>query len=79
VILWGSAATPLAHALFIPTRLREIRTSIEVLKIGGLRFLTLDGQRTGRTRATTRAISRAAARCSSAPMSTPTTPRTPRG
>jgi len=47
VILWGSAATPLAHALFIPTRLREIRTSIEGLKIGGLRFLTLDGHGPG--------------------------------
>jgi hypothetical protein len=78
VILLGSAATPLAHALFIPTRLREIRTSIEGLKIGGLRFLTLDGHGPG-VEGTTRAISRAAARCSSAPMSTPTTPRTPRG
>jgi hypothetical protein len=47
VILWGSASTPLAHALFIPTRLREIRTSIEGLKIGGLRFVTLDGHGPG--------------------------------
>jgi hypothetical protein len=48
VILWGSAPTPLAHALFIPARLGEIRAGVEALKIGGgLRFVTLDGHGPG--------------------------------
>jgi hypothetical protein len=47
VILWGSAPTPLAHALFIPTRLAEIRAGVEGLKIGGLRFVTVDGHGPG--------------------------------
>jgi hypothetical protein len=47
VILWGSAATPLADALFIPTRLGEIRAGVEGLKIGGLRFVTLYGHGPG--------------------------------
>jgi hypothetical protein len=47
VILWGSAGTPLANALFIPTRLGEIRASVEALKIGGLHFVTLYGHGPG--------------------------------
>ena len=47
VILWGSAPTPLANALFIPTRLGEIRASVEGLKIGGVRFVTLYGHGPG--------------------------------
>jgi hypothetical protein len=47
VILWGSAPTPLADALFISTRLGEIRASVEGLKIGGLRFVTLYGHGPG--------------------------------
>ena len=47
VILWGSAATPLADALFIPTRLGEIRAAIDGLKIGGVRFVTLYGHGPG--------------------------------
>ena len=43
VILWGSAGTPLANALFIPTRIAEIRTALESLQIGGLRYVTLFG------------------------------------
>jgi len=47
VILWGSAATPLANALFIPTRLAEIRAALERLNLGGLRFVTLYGHGPG--------------------------------
>jgi hypothetical protein len=47
VILWGSAPTPLADALFIPTRLGEIRSSLEGLKVAGLRFVTLYGHGPG--------------------------------
>jgi hypothetical protein len=43
VILWGSAPTPLADALFIPTRLGEIRAGIDGLKLGGLKLVTLYG------------------------------------
>jgi hypothetical protein len=43
VILWGSAATPLANALFIPTRMTEIRAELEHAKLGDLRFTTLYG------------------------------------
>jgi hypothetical protein len=43
VILWGSAGTPLANALFIPERIDEIRTALESLKMGGLRYVTLFG------------------------------------
>jgi hypothetical protein len=47
VILWGSAPTPLADALFIPTRLGEIRAAIDGAKLGGLRFVTLYGHGPG--------------------------------
>jgi len=47
VILWGSAATPLANALFIPTRIAEIRGALERLSIGGLRFVTVYGHGPG--------------------------------
>jgi hypothetical protein len=47
VILWGSAATPLANALFIPTRLAEIRAALERMSLGGLRFVTLYGHGPG--------------------------------
>jgi hypothetical protein len=47
VVLWGSAPTPLANALFIPTRLGEIRSELEALKIDGLRFVTLYGHGPG--------------------------------
>jgi len=47
VILWGSAATPLANALFIPTRIAEIRGALERLGLAGLRFVTLYGHGPG--------------------------------
>jgi hypothetical protein len=47
VILWGSAPTPLADALFIPTRLSEIHAAIDGLKLGGLRFVTVFGHGPG--------------------------------
>ena len=47
VILWGSAATPLANALFIPTRITEIRAAIEGMSLGGPRFVTLYGHGPG--------------------------------
>ncbi len=47
VVLWGSAPTPLANALFIPTRLGEIRAGVEGLKIGGVKFVTLYGHGPG--------------------------------
>jgi hypothetical protein len=43
VILWGSAGTPLANALFIPTRMAEIRTALEGMSLGSPRFVTLFG------------------------------------
>jgi hypothetical protein len=43
VVLWGSADTPLANALFIPTRLNEIRARLEGLALGPVRYLTLFG------------------------------------
>ena len=47
VILWGSAATPLASSLFIPTRLAEIRGALERSSLGGLHFVTLYGHGPG--------------------------------
>jgi hypothetical protein len=47
VILWGSAGTPLANALYIPTRMNEIRTLLDGLKVGGLRYVTLFGHGPG--------------------------------
>ncbi len=47
MILWGSAPTPLADALFIPTRIGEIHAAIDGLKIGGLRFVTVFGHGPG--------------------------------
>ena len=47
VILWGSAATPLANALFIPTRIAEIRAELERMSLGGPRFVTLYGHGPG--------------------------------
>ncbi|HVS24838.1 MAG TPA: hypothetical protein VMU03_14015 [Gammaproteobacteria bacterium] len=47
VILWGSAATPLASALFIPTRIGQIRAALEDMSLGGLRFVTLYGHGPG--------------------------------
>jgi hypothetical protein len=43
VILWGSARTPLNNALFIPTRMEEIRAALEGLNLGALRYVTLFG------------------------------------
>ncbi len=43
VILWDSAATPAANALFIPTRMNEIRAALEAAKVGSLRYVTLYG------------------------------------
>jgi hypothetical protein len=47
VVLWGSAATPLADALFISTRLGEIRAALDGMKLGGVRFVTLYGHGPG--------------------------------
>jgi len=43
VILWGSAGTPLDNALFIPTRIAEIRSALESMNLGAVRYLTLYG------------------------------------
>jgi hypothetical protein len=43
VILWGSAATPLHNALFIPTRIAEIRTALEGRNLGAINYVTLHG------------------------------------
>jgi hypothetical protein len=43
VVLWGSAATPLANALFVPTRIAEIRSALERANLGALRYVTLFG------------------------------------
>jgi hypothetical protein len=47
VVLWGSAGTPLANALFIPTRMMEIRAALEGLKLPSLRYVTLFGHGPG--------------------------------
>jgi len=47
VILWGSAGTPLANALFIPTRMVEIRAALEGMSLGSPRFVTLFGHGPG--------------------------------
>jgi hypothetical protein len=47
VVLWGSAGTPLANALFIPTRITEIRAALEALKLPSLRYVTLFGHGPG--------------------------------
>ncbi|HEX5048319.1 MAG TPA: hypothetical protein VFX89_14470, partial [Gammaproteobacteria bacterium] len=43
VVLWGSAAKPAENALFIPTRIREIRAALERLRLGSVRYVTLFG------------------------------------
>jgi hypothetical protein len=43
VVLWGSAGTPLGNPLFVPTRIGEIRSALELLNLGTLRYLTLFG------------------------------------
>jgi hypothetical protein len=43
VILWGSANTPFANALFIPTRITEIRSALEGMSLGTVRYFTLFG------------------------------------
>lgn len=43
VILWGSAGTPRDNALYIPTRVREIRSALDGLGLGGIRYVTLYG------------------------------------
>lgn len=47
VILWGSAGTPFANALFIPTRLGEIRSLLEGMSLGAPRYVTLYGHGPG--------------------------------
>jgi hypothetical protein len=47
VVLWGSAGTPLGNALFIPTRMTEIRAALEAQKLGSLRYVTLFGHGPG--------------------------------
>ncbi|HVY64406.1 MAG TPA: hypothetical protein VHH11_06230 [Gammaproteobacteria bacterium] len=47
VVLWGSAGTPLANSLFIPTRIAEIRAALEAQKLGSLKFVTLFGHGPG--------------------------------
>jgi hypothetical protein len=47
VVLWGSAGTPLANALFIPTRLGEIRARLEDLALPPVRYFTLFGHGPG--------------------------------
>lgn len=47
VVLWGSAATPLANSLFIPNRMTEIRAALEAQKLGPLRYVTLFGHEPG--------------------------------
>jgi hypothetical protein len=46
VVLWGSAGTPLANALFIPTRMAEIRAALDAQKLG-LHYVTLFGHGPG--------------------------------
>jgi hypothetical protein len=43
VVLWGSAKTPLENALFIPTRMSEIRETLEGMSLGAIRYITLYG------------------------------------
>jgi hypothetical protein len=47
VILWGSAGTPLASSLFIPTRIQEIRAALDAMSPGALRYVTLYGHGPG--------------------------------
>src|SRR5690606_24883243 len=47
VILWGSADTPLANSLFIPTRIAEIRAALERVTPHATRYLTLYGHGPG--------------------------------
>ncbi len=47
VVLWGSAGTPIANALFIPTRMTEIRAALDAQKLGSLRYVTLFGHGPG--------------------------------
>lgn len=47
VIVWGSADTPLASSLFIPTRITEIRRALEAMQLGALRYVTLYGHGPG--------------------------------
>jgi hypothetical protein len=47
VVLWGSAGTPLANSLFIPTRMTEIRAALDAAKLGSLRYVTLFGHGPG--------------------------------
>jgi hypothetical protein len=47
VILWGSAATPLDNALFIPTRIGEIRAALERMSLGAIDYVTLHGHGPG--------------------------------
>jgi len=47
VILWGSAGAPAANALFIPTRMNEIRAAVEGMSLGAIRFITLFGHGPG--------------------------------
>ena len=46
VVLWGSAGTPIANALFIPARMTEIRAAL-AQKLGAVRYLTLFGHGPG--------------------------------
>jgi hypothetical protein len=47
VVLWGSAGEPLGNPLFIPTRMTEIRTALDGLKLPSLRYVTLFGHGPG--------------------------------
>jgi hypothetical protein len=47
VVLWGSAGTPLANALFIPVRMTEIRAALDTQKLGSLHYITLFGHGPG--------------------------------
>jgi hypothetical protein len=47
VVLWGSAATPLDNALFVPTRIAEIRSTLAGAGLGALRYFTLFGHGPG--------------------------------
>ena len=49
VVLWGSAGTPIADALFIPTRMTEIRAALDAQKLGALRYATVFGHGPGVT------------------------------
>lgn len=47
VVLWGSAGKPAENALFIPTRIAEIRADLERMRLGSVRYLTLFGHGPG--------------------------------